>query len=72
MPIKRDPRTGQFASGGQPTQVDAGASLSLNNGSDAGSQIQRCGYCEDTYLPSQSTAERDDLFCSAECESESE
>ena len=34
-------------------------------------QIRRCAECRDTYLPKQSTAERDDLYCSARCEEES-
>ena len=35
------------------------------------SQFRRCRWCADTYLPKQSTAERDDLYCSAQCEEDS-
>ena len=34
-------------------------------------QISRCVRCRDTYLPKQSTAEREDLYCSAGCEEDS-
>ena len=72
VPIKRDPHTGRFASGGQAAQVQTETSMTLDEKNSPSNQLIRCHQCNDVYVESGSDAELSDEYCGTQCEDASE